>query len=36
MEDENAGVLHRYEQTVDLDDAADAESILLNLKIDVE
>ena len=36
LEDENAGVLHRYEQTIDLADAADAESIQLNLKIDVE
>ena len=36
LEDENAGVLHRYEQSIELDDAADAGSILINLKIDAE
>jgi signal recognition particle receptor subunit beta len=36
LEDENAGVLHRYEQTIDLDDADGAQSILLNLKIDAQ
>jgi mutual gliding-motility protein MglA len=36
LEDSSSEVLHRYEETIDLADAADAESILLNLKIDVE
>jgi GTPase SAR1 family protein len=36
LEDEHAGVLHRYEKTIELDDAEGAESILLSLKIDGE